>query len=142
MNIAIVDDEDRERDRISDMIKSYAVEHSLIIRTDTYRSAEEILAVFRPYAFTAIFMDIYMEGKDGVDAAREILSLDPSAKVIFLTSSEERMPDAFSIHAYDYIAKPAEKGRIYKALNDVMMRVDTLKTVPIFSFISNIKHNR
>ena len=137
MNLAIVDDEEREIGRLVDVIRSYIEESGVELSIDTFHSAEEILAVFHPYAYTAIFMDIYMEGRDGVDAAGEILDIDPSAKIIFLTSSDERMPDAFSIHAYDYIAKPAQKERIFRVMDDVMMRETKLSEVSRFHFISN-----
>ena len=137
MNLAIVDDEEREIGRLIDVIRSYIEESGVEILIDTFHSAEDILAVFHPYAYTAIFMDIYMEGRDGVDAAGELLAIDPSAKIIFLTSSDDRMPDAFSIHAYDYIPKPAEKERIFRVMDDVMMRETQLSEVSRFHFISN-----
>lgn len=137
MNFAIVDDEQKEIDRLMDIIHEYNSGSDVEITVDTYHSAEEILAVFHPYAYTAIFMDIYMEEKDGIDAAAEILAVDSSAKIIFLTSSGERMPDAFSIHAFDYIEKPAKKERIYRVLNDVLMRETKISEVPRLHFISN-----
>ncbi len=122
MNIAIVDDDIRECDKLSETIKEYAAQAKLPLTLSVYHSAEEILASYRPYAFTAIFMDVYMDGMTGVEAARDILAADSHAIIIFLTSSTNHMSDAFSIHAYDYIGKPAERSRIFKVLDDVLMR--------------------
>lgn len=134
MNIAIVDDDSRECDKLSDIIKEYAALSNLSLTLSVYHSAGEILAAYRPYAFTAIFMDIYMTGQTGVDAAGDILKSDRNAIIIFITSSTDHMPDAFAIHAYDYISKPADKSRIFKVLDDVMMRQTELDTDERLSF--------
>lgn len=84
MNIAIVDDDIRECDKLSETIKEYAAQARLPLTLSVYHSAEEILASYRPYAFTAIFMDVYMDGMTGVDAARDILAADSHAIIIFL----------------------------------------------------------
>lgn len=137
MNIAIVDDEMRESDRLSEIIKEYASLSGLSLTLSVYHNAEEILDAYKPYAYTAIFMDIYMAGQTGVDAARKILGSDRNAIIIFLTSSEVHMPDAFSIHAYDYINKPAEKKRIFKVLDDVLIRQTEFDTDKRLCFESN-----
>lgn len=137
MNIAIVDDDSRECDRLSDIIKEYAAQARLPLTLSVYHSAEEILASYRPYAFTAIFMDVYMDGMTGVEAARDILAADSHAMIIFLTSSTDHMPDAFAIHAYDYIGKPAERSRIFKVLDDVLMRQTELDADEWLSFESD-----
>lgn len=130
MNIAIVDDDQKEIDTLSDTLKEYAALGKTALTINVFHSAQEILAAYRPYAYTAIFMDIYMDGKTGIEAAQEILSLDRRAIIIFLTSSDEHMPQAFSMHAYDYIGKPAKKGRLFKVMDDVLLRKSELESSP------------
>ncbi|MBP5249963.1 MAG: response regulator transcription factor [Lachnospiraceae bacterium] len=130
MNIAIVDDDQKEIDTLSDTLKEYAALGKTALTINVFHSAQEILAAYRPYAYTAIFMDIYMDGKTGIEAAQEILSLDRRAIIIFLTSSDEHMPQAFSMHAYDYIGKPAKKERLFKVMDDVLLRKSELESSP------------
>ncbi len=53
-----------------------------------------------------IFMDIYMEGMTGMESHRKhSCAMDSDTLIVFLTASEEHMPDAFRFHAYDYISK-------------------------------------
>lgn len=134
MNIAIVDDDQKEIDILSDTLKEYAALGKLPMTIAVFHSAEEILAAYRPYAYTAIFMDIYMGGKTGVEAAQEILSIDRHAVIIFLTSSDEHMPEAFSMHAYDYIGKPANKERLFKVMDDLLIRQTEYDNSPKLSF--------
>ena len=130
MNIAIVDDDQKEIDTLSDTLKEYAALGKTALSINVFHSAEEILGSYRPYAYTAIFMDIYMDGKTGIEAAQEILSLDRRAIIIFLTSSDEHMPQAFSMHAYDYIGKPARKERLFKVMDDVCLRQSEFESSP------------
>lgn len=84
MNIAIVDDEEMERDFLVSAIKEYAAGKGMNIPLYTFSSAEELLESYHPYAYSAIFMDVFMNGIDGVSAAEEIFSSDRDAIIIFL----------------------------------------------------------
>ena len=137
MNIAIVDDEQDEIDRFAAVINEYAQINRLEMSVFGFRSAEEILAAYHPYAYTLIFLDIYMPGMTGVDAARTIIENDPGAMIIFLTTSDEHMPEAFSLHVYDYINKPAGRERLFKVLDDALMRTTRKSSEPLFTFMSN-----
>ena len=139
MNIAIVDDEQAEIDTLSSVIKEYAAANKAGLSLHTFHSAEELLAGYHPYAYTAIFMDVFMDGMDGVSAAEKILTEDRNAIIIFLTSSDEHMPKAFSLHAYDYIAKPAKKERLYKVLDDCLLYRTELNDVPSLAFSTDQK---
>ena len=55
MNIAIVDDEQAEIDTLSSVIKEYAAANKAGLSLHTFHSAEELLAGYHPYAYTAIF---------------------------------------------------------------------------------------
>lgn len=139
MNIAIVDDQQTEIDALTEIIKEYARQAKIDIDVHTFHNAEDIIACYRPYTYTAIFMDIYMDGTDGIQAAEELLKTDKSIHLIFLTSSSEHMPEAFSLHAYDYIPKPASKERIFKTLNDIMLTHAEYNNSPKLTFTCDKK---
>ncbi len=140
MNIAIVDDEQRESEALVSLIREYAGQERLDIHIQVFHSAEELLECYQPFAFTAVFMDIYMTGITGVEASSRILSADPGAVIIFLTTSQDHMPEAFSMHAYDYIPKPAERSRIFKVMNDLLQRQARMTNSPRLDFISEKKN--
>ena len=66
-----------------------------------------------------VFMDIYMNGITGIETAKEIRKTDKHCLLIFLTTSTEHMPDAFSCHAFEYIQKPVNEKRIMQVMIDV-----------------------
>lgn len=84
-----------------------------------FQSGEEFLAVFEEHSFDMVFMDIYMNGITGIETAKEIRKTDKHCLLIFLTTSTEHMPDAFSCHAFEYIQKPVNEKRIMQVMIDV-----------------------
>jgi two-component system, LytTR family, response regulator len=63
-----------------------------------------------------VLSDINMPFMNGVDAIKECLAFYPSLKFIFITGYDEFAVEAFRLTAVDYIVKPYEKERLYKAL--------------------------
>lgn len=61
-----------------------------------------------------------MEGMDGVAAALEMRKSDSGCLLVFLTSSTDFMPDAFSCHAFEYVTKPFSEKRIFDVLADAV----------------------
>lgn len=122
MNIAIVDDLQEERDAIRAILKDYAAANSLELAISEFTSAEEFLDGYQPFLYTVIFLDIYMDGMTGVDAAGKIRESDMDTFLIFLTTSEEHHSDAFMAHAFDYIKKPADSERVFRVIDDVLRK--------------------
>ena len=123
MNIAIVDDDVKDMEQIDGLLRLYASHHHSDIQTEYFQDPEAFLASYSPYKYSTIFLDIYMNDKNGVDTARKIREMDPDALIVFLTTSLDHMPSAFSLHAFDYVIKPAEKDRIFKLMDDITHQV-------------------
>lgn len=136
MKIAIVDDIEAEVRKIDDLLNEYSGLKELEIQTETYHSAESFLSDFNTKAFNLVFMDIYMDGITGVEAAQEISRKNSDVLIVFLTTSPDHMQEAFRIHAFDYIAKPVEKDRFFGVMNDVQARLAKKQPDPVLTFIS------
>ena len=134
MNIAIVDDLRSDADQLRTILMSYAYENSLDLSIEVFSGGEEFLYEYQKYNYTLIFMDIYMNGISGIETAQKIRETDTDTAIIFLSTSNEFMPEAFSIHAYDYISKPAEKGRLYKVMDDFLKKKTMTEDVPYLFF--------
>lgn len=62
MRIAIVDDSERDRNELTDILKDVCVNLKCTVKNDAFPSGDELLARFMPNLYTAVFLDIWMNG--------------------------------------------------------------------------------
>ena len=135
MRFALVDDKKELRDHVAMLLGEFAAEQRLHYKLDCFASGEDFLNHFTAHSYDIIFMDIFMDGMDGVETAEQIRKFDSHVILIFLTSSQDHMKNAFSCHAFDYVEKPVDLEQITNCL------LDALKIIPnkdqFFSFLYN-----
>ncbi|MEE8704593.1 MAG: response regulator transcription factor [Olsenella sp.] len=87
----------------------------------TGTSGDEAVALFSARAPDVALLDIQMPGSDGLGAAERILALDPSARVVFLTtfSDDDYIVRALRLGARGYLIKQ-DVATIAPALRSVM----------------------
>lgn len=144
MKIALVDDEENYLDEMAKLVRDFSAQCCCQVETVPFLSGEAFLEAFRDGGFSAVFMDIYMDGIDGIAAAMKMRDTDNKCILVFLTSSTDFMPDAFSCHAFEYITKPFSPQRIFQVLSDILKVLPPLqkyievisdrKTVRIFLY--------
>lgn len=113
IKILIVDDSRIIRNLMVERLHNLG--YMITIQAESGDEAVSIARETRPYV---IFMDINMPGKrDGIDAAREILS-EIDTRIIFLTSacSKETIDRAKGVNPQGYILKPFSERDIRVAL--------------------------
>lgn len=120
MKIALVDDEQKCLDEMSGLISDFGTRRCCQMEIVPFLNGEAFLEAFKDGGFSAVFMDIYMDGIDGVAAALKMRSLDNKCILVFLTSSIDFMPNAFFCHAFEYITKPFSPQRIFQVLTDIL----------------------
>lgn len=120
MKIAFVDDEQKYLSEMTALIQDFSMQHGCQIETVPFLSGEAFLNAFASGGFCAVFMDIFMDGADGVSIAKKLREKDRKCVLVFLTSSTDFMPDAFSCHAFEYITKPFSRQRIFQVLTDIL----------------------
>ncbi|MCM1333547.1 MAG: LytTR family DNA-binding domain-containing protein [Bacteroides sp.] len=120
MRIAVVDDEKSYIDSISEICRKFGADNVLELTVSGFSDGESFLRSLDGGDHSVVFMDVYMGGMSGTDAARRLRERDQSCILIFLTSSGEHMPEAFSCHAFEYIQKPFTERRVADVLADAL----------------------
>lgn len=120
LKIALVDDDRECLEEMARLCHDYGAKNQCHLETVPFSSGESFLQAFGEGGFSLIFMDIFMEGMDGVAAALKLREQDSGCLLVFLTSSGDFMPDAFSCHAFEYIRKPISGKRISGVLTDAL----------------------
>lgn len=82
------------------------------------RNGKEAVDRYAQHWPTAVTVDLVMPEYDGIYALREILAMDPNAKVIVVSAIGQKniLKDAFKIGAVDFVVKPFDKQTLAKTL--------------------------
>lgn len=123
MRIAIADDAAVDRILLAEVIKQAALACRARTDVDRFESGEELLSSFKPYSYSLIFLDIYMEGLSGIETAKKIRETDPDVKIVFVTTSSDHMPEAFSVHAWQYLQKSDGKDAMTEKVTGILAEV-------------------
>lgn len=118
MNIAIVDDIKEYRENAGKLAYKWAKDRHEAVTIHGYKSGESFLAALQEEHFDIVFMDIYMDGLTGIEAAAKLREISLETILIFLTTSMDHMAEAFPCRAFDYIMKPVDEARLFKALDE------------------------
>ena len=116
MNIAVCDDDARDRAAICAILDRYIKQNNYICDICTFESGEELLAAFSLALYDVIFLDIYMKGISGIEAAKRIRAIDPTCAIIFITSSSDHSLESYSIRGSAYVVKPIKDEDMLSAL--------------------------
>jgi two-component system LytT family response regulator len=79
----------------------------------------DAVALFTKTKAEVIFLDIEINGTNGLECAKIIADLEPKTKIIFATAHSEYMLNAFEIYAFDYLVKPFNVERVYHTLDRI-----------------------
>lgn len=105
MNIAICDDERIIREQIQSLIEKQKAD----VHLDSYEKGEELLAAGK--RFDIIFLDIQMDGMNGIETARELRKRKEDTVLIFITGIRDYVFEAFDVSAFHYLLKPIEESK-------------------------------
>lgn len=105
LNIAICDDEKVIREQIKALIKKEEQD----IYIELYVTGDELLAAGKQ--FDIVFLDIQMNGRNGIETARILRERNEETILIFITGLREYVFEAFDVKAFHYLLKPIEENK-------------------------------
>jgi len=92
-------------------------------------SGEEAIDSILQIGPDAVFLDIHLQDRDGVDVGQELLeSMVNPPVIIFASAYEIHAVRAFETDAIDYIVKPFSEPRLEKTMNRVRKWLRTTET--------------
>lgn len=103
--IVIVEDELECSRMLESYIERYCAEEALTVQIRTFPSADRFLEEYAGDA-DILFMDICMEGTDGMTAAHRLREADKEIVLIFVTTMAKFAVEGYDVNAFNYIVKP------------------------------------
>ena len=115
--VVVVDDSKLSRKILRKMLEDegYAV---VAEATD----GEEAISAYLQYKPDVMTMDITMPNMNGIEAIREILSIDRSAKIVMISAAgqQKKIIEALKLGAQKFITKPFEKNEVISCIEAVV----------------------
>lgn len=134
LKIAIVDDNKKDREWISNITYKISDEWNDEFHIKTFDSGEAVCADLEQNTYDVILLDIQMEGMDGAETAKRIDMLAPNIYVIFVTSHRDMAGLLYDFNVIGFLDKPATKDK----LEEIFIRlVNRMKKGDYFDYSFN-----
>ena len=118
--VLVVDDEKGIREALQQVLEYEEIE------VQACASGSEALvryAEFRPHL---VFLDVKMQGMDGLETLRKLRELDARAQVVMISGhgTIQTAVEATQLGAYDFLEKPLDTDRILLTLRNALQHLD------------------
>lgn len=115
--VVVVDDSKMSRKILRNILEDagYAV-------VEEATDGEEAIAAYMQYKPDILTLDITMPNMDGIEALKEIMSLDRKAKVVMISAAgqQKKIIEALKVGAQKFITKPFEQSEVIECVDALM----------------------
>lgn len=118
MHIAIVEDDKKYIQELTQNLKQFSTEFNTQITIDIFHNGAELIGNYKPL-YDAIFLDIEMPVMNGLETAKAIREMDHSVILMFITNLAQYAVKGYEVNAIDYVLKPIH----YSSFSIKMQRV-------------------
>src|SRR5437773_9072286 len=115
----IVDDEKGIREALNQVLEYEEIE------VQACASGHEAIRVYPDFKPHLGFLDVKMEGMDGLESLKRLRQLDPQAQVVMISGNGtfQTAVEATQLGAYDFLEKPLDTDRILLTLRNALQHV-------------------
>lgn len=121
IEIAVCDDEAVIREQLRQFIGKRVPD----CRIEVCAGGEELLSAEK--SFDLVFLDIQMDGINGMEAAKALRARNEDMVLIFITGLKEYVFDAFEVSAFHYLLKPLSEKKLEEVLKRALGEVEKRK---------------
>ncbi len=117
--VLIVDDEKGIREALKQVLEYEEIE------VQACASGHEATRVYPDFKPHLVFLDVKMEGMDGLETLKRLREVDPHAQVVMISGhgTIQTAVEATQLGAYDFLEKPLDTDRILLTLRNALQHV-------------------
>jgi two-component system LytT family response regulator len=136
----IIDDSAQARKLLSLMLLEYAPE---IKQIGEATNVDEGLIIIEKEQPDAIFLDIEMPGKTGLQLAKILLDRNFMGSIVFTTAYNSHAITAFRLSAIDYLLKPIREDQLVEAVAKLLSKKEQMNNnVKLQALTYNLEKNQ
>lgn len=107
LNVYLCDDNGIVLEKYKKLLLQIAEQYHIFISIQTFISGEQLLFHLEeaPDSADIIYLDILMDGRNGIDTAKKLREYGSHAEIIFLTANSEYVFESFDVSPTNYILK-------------------------------------
>lgn len=121
INVAIVDDEEKERLKLRDCL-SFMEKRETRFCIYEFSSSEEFLLKYEP-VYDIVFLDIQMGQTNGLEAAKALRRIDETVIIVFVTYLAQLAVRGYEVDAVDFMVKPVDKLSFALKMRRILQRL-------------------
>lgn len=133
-NIAICDDDMQDAVNLENLILKESLQN---IPCDVFTSGNDLInhLINNQDYYDVFFLDIEMQGINGIETAQNIRKSDQAALIVYVTNHQDYVYDVFETLPFRFLRKPVTDECLKKVWFDILDYFRTVKQV--FVFIEN-----
>lgn len=118
LTVGICDDCPEHAALLEKTISGYQCGDTLRIvqSTDPHR----FLAIVQEEAPRLVFLDIDMNGMNGIELGEKIKAMDADTVIVYVTAHEKYALEAFRVHAFHYLIKPITQDKVTSVMAEAL----------------------
>lgn len=116
LKVAICDDEEYMVDKIESCVLKYGINKHIEFKVYKFYNGEALAN--SEIEFDLVFLDIKMQGLDGLEVGKLLKKRDMTIPIVYITSFADESQRAHKVHAFDFVVKPFEYEDIESVLRD------------------------
>lgn len=130
----LIDDSAQARKLLRLMLLEYAPNIEIIGEAEL---VDEGLSLIEKFVPDAVFLDIEMPGKTGLQLAEKLLELAMPCSVVFTTAYNVYALQAFRLAAVDYLLKPIQENQLIEAIEKLESQKTTQENLQKLKALNN-----
>lgn len=139
LRIAICDDDQSFAGELETAIRKECQALRVNIDTEVFYDGDRLINdVGKGVSFDLIFLDIEMEGINGIETAHRIRRLDRSVLLIYVSGHDQYWKELFEAEPFRFLSKPLEKERFCRYFQEAYRRIGENTEFYQFSFNKEI----
>lgn len=111
MKIGICDDQSEERNLLTEYCHHLGYQN-----ISTFSSGSELLNSPELTSLDLVFLDIEMDGISGIEVKKQLEQVSPTTLIVFCTTHQELMPDAFGRNVIFFLTKPIAEHAVEQCI--------------------------